>query len=403
MKRALIVLVSMLSACAPSRPATPGPITGTRVVGYLAGWGVQTKGTRIADLPGENLTHINYAFALISDDGRMVPRDPCIDVGDCAGDSSDRPVSSGGNFAQLRALKTRHPHLKILVAVGGWTGSGKFSDIALTEESRRRFVSSGIETFMRRWPGLIDGFDIDWEYPTTGGLATNVRRPEDRRNFTLLLGELRQQLDAEGARDGKRYLLTAATAAGAWALRTMEVDSVTALLDWYNVMTYDYHSGSKTTHFNSPLHPAPNDATPALTIDSTVTIYQRAGIPPEKILVGIPFYGRGYSGVPAVDNGLFQPATGPAPQDWGASGIDYARLMARKPTEQGFVRHWSAEAQVPWLFNAETGVWIGYEDPQSVRAKAAFARSQKLGGVMIWELGGDDGSLLAAIRAGLRD
>ena len=77
-------------------------------------------------------------------------------------------------------------------------------------------------------------------------------------------------------------------------------------------------------------------------------------------------------------------------------------LMQRRPEENGFTRHWSAEAKVPWLFNPATGVWIGYDDPESVRAKAAFARDKALGGVMIWELGADDGSLLRAIHEGAR-
>src|SRR5687768_9622282 len=110
--------------------------TQPRIIGYLASWGVRSKGTRIAELPGAELTHIIYAFARITEDGRLALGDPCLDAGEC--DSTAAPnarPAEGGNMAALRQLKARHPHLKLLVAVGGWTGSGRFSDVALTAES----------------------------------------------------------------------------------------------------------------------------------------------------------------------------------------------------------------------------------------------------------------------------
>src|SRR5688500_5573970 len=157
----------LLPACgggsrAPTPP--PAPATAPRVIGYLAGWGVQTKGTRIADLPGAELTHIIYAFARIADDGRLTLSDACLDAGQC--DSATTPAThraGGGNFAELRRLKERHPQLKLLMAVGGWTGSGRFSDVALTAESRAAFAKSAVDLVIRRWPGLFDGIDIDWE------------------------------------------------------------------------------------------------------------------------------------------------------------------------------------------------------------------------------------------------
>ena len=386
----------------PATPAaSPSPLR-TRVIGYVAGWGVRSKGTRIAELPGEHLTHVIYAFAGIGADGRMIHLDTCADIGRCRADSTGAALAAGGNFAQLRELKRRHPHLKILVAVGGWTGSARFSDVALTDSTRQAFAASGIDIFIRRHAGLIDGIDVDWEFPVSGGLPTNTTRPDDRRNFTLLLRELRRQLDAEGARDGRTYLLTAATIAGASGLRNIEADSVARVLDWLNVMTYDYHSGSKVAHFNAPLHSSPGDPTPYYNVDSTVAIYRRAGVPAEKIVVGIPFYGRGYAGVPAASDGLFQPATGAAPQEWGGPGIDWRLLRQRRPEENGFKRFWSDSARVPWLHNPSTGIWISYDDPASVRAKVDFARAKGLAGVMIWELGGDDGTLLRAIGEAAR-
>jgi GH18 family chitinase len=398
---ARVVLSVPVIACTTARsPAPHSPVASperAKVVAYLASWGVRSKGTRIAELPGDRLTHVIYAFASVRPDGTMALEDPCLDAGQCGASS---PPALGGNFEQLRVLKDRHPHLKVLVAVGGWTRSANFSDAALTTDSRRRFAESGITSFIRRWPGLFDGFDIDWEYPVFGGARENVNRPEDRENFTLLLAELRRQLDAEGARDGRQYLLTAATAAGPRLIRSLELDRIASILDWINVMTYDYHSGSAIAHFNAPLRPATNDPTPFYNVDSTVAIYRRGGVPPEKIVLGVPFYGRAYGGVRGSNGGLFQPAT-PPPREW-ASGLDYRQLASRNLTSQGFTRYWHPDAGVPWLHNDSLGVFITYDDAESIALKADYVRKHGLGGVMIWEIGGDDGTLLRVIHDRLR-
>jgi chitinase len=402
-----IILVAALAALLPacgggSRATTtpqPASASAPRVIGYLAGWGVRTKGTRIADLPGAELTHIIYAFARIADDGRLTLSDPCLDIGDC--DSTATPArqpADGGNFAELRRLKTRFPHLKLLMAVGGWSGSGKFSDVALTADSRATFTRSAVDLVIRRWPGLFDGIDIDWEYPVRGGLATNVTRPEDRVNFTLLLQALRSELDRQGARDGRQYLLTIATIAGPAVFAQMELENVTAIVDWINVMTYDYHAGSRIAHFNAPLYTATGDPTPGFTIDSTVHRYLGGGVPPAKLVVGVPFYGRAYGGVGSTNDGLFQPAPGPIPEEW-RTGTDYRALVRRKPDANGFTRVLHPEARVPFLYNAATGVWITYDDTASIAEKAAYVRARGLGGVMAWELGGDDaGTLVRTIH-----
>jgi len=176
-----------------------------RVVGYLASWGVRSKGTSIAQLPAKHLTHIFYAFGLIGRDGSVVLGDQCIDVGAC-GKSAALPAVAGGNFGELRRLKARYPHLRLAISIGGWGGSAGFSDAALNDASRRKFAGSAIDLFIRRWPGLFDGVDIDWEFPVEGGLKGNVERPEDKQNFTLLLAELRRGRlwSAAGRRRGRR-------------------------------------------------------------------------------------------------------------------------------------------------------------------------------------------------------
>ena len=352
-----------------------------RVVGYLASWGVGIKGTVIADLPAKDLTHIFYAFARIDSGGRVALGDPRIDV---------------GNFDELRLLKQRNPHLKLVISIGGWTGSGRFSDAALTDASRRLFTQSAIDVFIRQRPGLFDGIDIDWEFPVAGGMEGNVERPVDKENFTLLLAELRRQLDAQGAADHKHYVLAIAASARLQEIANVEIARIVPLLDFINVMTYDYHSGSPNTNFNAPLFAAKGDPSPLLNVDVTMRAFLDAGVPADKLLVGIPFYGRGYGGVPSVNGGLFQPASS-KPSGWSGGDGDWKVLARTRLENPNYVRHWESAARVPWLYDSTSGTWVTYDDPQSVREKAQYVRERKLGGVVIWELGGDDGSLISAI------
>jgi chitinase len=397
LNRLFFVLLASCVTCTSGRPVST-PAAGAqqmRVVGYLASWGVRSKGTRIAELPAKDLTHIFYAFGKIGDGGRVTLGDPCADIGEC---QSGAAANAGGNFAELQKLKQRNPHLKLVVSIGGWTGSGKFSDAALTDESRRLFTESTIDVFIRQRPGLFDGIDIDWEFPVEGGMKGNVERPADKENFTLLLAELRRQLDAQGAIDRRHYQLAIAASARLQEIANVEIARITPLLDFINVMTYDYHSGSSRTGFNSPLYAAKGDPTPSLNVDATMRAFLGAGVPAGKLLVGIPFYGRGYGGVPSVNDGLFQP-TNTRPPGWRDRDGDWSVLARTRLKDPRYVRHWESASRVPWLYDATSGTWVSYDDPQSVGEKVRYVRERRLGGVVIWELGGDDGSLMRAISA----
>jgi chitinase len=144
------------------------------------------------------------------------------------------------------------------------------------------------------------------------------------------------------------------------------------------------------------LYAAKEDPTPVFNIHSTIQRFLDAGVPAQKLHVGIPFYGRGYGGVASVNDGLFQAATG-RPADWRDRDGDWSVLSQTRLKDSSYVRHWHADARVPWLHNPTTGTWVSYDDPQSVGEKVRYARERGLGGVMIWELGGDDGSLMRAI------
>ena len=395
-----LIFLSLLTTGVAAAPQSVGGEDASvappmRVVGYLASWGVTSKGTSIAQLPAKHLTHIFYAFGLIGRDGSVVLGDQCIDVGAC-GKGTPLPAVAGGNFGELRRLKARYPHLRLAISIGGWGGSAGFSDAALNDASRRKFAGSAIDLFIRRWPGLFDGIDIDWEFPVEGGLKGNVERPEDKRNFTLLLAELRQGLDGQGARDKRHYELTIAASARPSELANVEVAKIVPLLDFINVMTYDYHTGFRYAHFNAPLYAVANDPTPDLTIDSTMKVFRSSGVSSQKLLIGIPFFARAFGGVANVNAGLLQPAPTP-PKDWHDSDGDWRRIAATRLHDPRYVRHWESKARVPWLYDATSKNWISYDDPESVRAKMDYVREHSFGGVVIWELLGDDGQLMRAI------
>lgn len=372
----------------------------TKVIGYLASWGIDDQGFKLADLNGDQLTHIVYAFGRVGSDGLAALADPCMDAGKCA---SGEPAIAGGNFAELRSLKKRYPHLKFLVGLGGWNGSAHFSDAAATPQARSRFAASAIDAFIQDFPGLFDGFDLDWEYPVEGGLAGNVVRPEDGANLTLLVEEFRRQLDALAGSRPERYLLTLAVSASPAKVATIDAKRLSEVADWIGVMTYDYHAGSDFAHFNAPLFDVTGDPTPELNVDASIGAYLAAGVPPQRLVLGIPFYARVYGNVAHDNDGLFRPADPAAPTGWPSNEPNYRSLIASHPLHHGFVRYWHPEAEVPWLYSRAANVWITYDDPDAVSRKTEYARSHKLGGVMAWEVTGDDGSLLAAIHRVLDD
>src|SRR5205814_963924 len=175
-------------------------------------------------------------------------------------------------------------------------------------------------------------------------------------------GELRRGLDAQGTRDNRHYELTIAASARPSEIANLQVDRIVPLLDFINVMTYDYHTGGKIAHFNAPLYAAPNDPTPDLTIDSTMHVFRNAGVASDKLLIGIPFFSRAYGGVANVNAGFLQPAPSP-PKNWRDSDGGWRQLAATTLRDPRYTRHWEPTARVPWLYDAANGNWISYDDP----------------------------------------
>jgi chitinase len=346
------------------------------IIGYVF---VQDRLLDPAEIAGDKLTHVNYAFADIRD-GKVV----------------EGFARDAENFKALGAVRAKHPHLRLLVSVGGWTWSGGFSDMAATAEGRRRFVQSAID-FVRRHD--LDGFDVDWEYPGLPG-AGNPHRPEDKENFTALMSELRSALDRDGSARGRKLLLTLAAGASPDFLAHTEMDKVAAVSDFVNLMTYDFRvagaEGLAGHHAN--LHPHPADPRQR-SADGAVREFLAAGVPAAKLVLGVPFYGRAWVVEGAGETFLYQPGKAPAER----LETKYAALAATLVDRNGFARGWDAAAQAPYLWNPGQRVFVSYEDPESLRLKARYIVDRGLAGAMFWEYGADpSGALLDTLHAGLR-
>ena len=363
-----LALFSSIPCLAQSRPTHPYVITAY----------VFARGAALA--PGQidpsKLTRINYAFSNI-EAGRMVPGSP----------------ADAQNFALLRSLRSTNPNLTILVSVGGWLWSTNFSDMALTRESRTIFEDSVMQ-FLTRFD--LDGLDIDWEYPGLPG-SGHPFRPEDKQNFTSLLRELRERFDAS-ARRGRRLYLTIAMGASDDVIANTEMQKVQRYVDTVNLMTYDYYEpGSESiTGNHSPLYADPADPKAASSAD-TVRAFQKAGVPAEKILLGVPFYGHEWGQVKDQNHGLFQVGKAVPGAYTPFSVIDTTMLAS------GFTRHWDDASKVPYLYNPQQQIFVSYEDPESLKLKCQYIRAQKLAGIMFWEYSGDsNGKLLQTINTELR-
>lgn len=384
-----------------------------RIVAYFIEWGIYGRNYQPADMDLSKITHINYAFANIGADLRIAMGDPYAAIDKSyPGDTWDQPYR--GCYNQINnVLRAEYPHIKTLISVGGWTWSGLFSDAALTSASRATFAESCVD-FIRDYN--FDGVDIDWEYPVCCGLGGNVYRPEDKANYTLLLQELRSQLDAAAAVDGRTYLLTIAAPAGYDKIENLEPAGIADACDWINVMTYDFHGAwdlSTTGHhsalYSNPDDPSDPDIAQNYNADAAIQNFLAAGVPADELVLGVPFYGRGWGGVGSTDNGLFQSATSVPPGTWddgtsGATGVnDFTEIQAFL-NSGAYTLHRDSASQVPWLYSPTQhgGHFISFDDAISMQAKTQYAMDQGLGGMMFWEVTGDrNETLLDVIVEGL--
>ncbi|MEH7307837.1 glycosyl hydrolase family 18 protein [Neobacillus drentensis] len=360
---------------------TPVP-TEYKTVGYFAGWATYSN-YQVSDIDASKLTHLNYAFANISAEGKIEVGDSWADIEQSfPGDTADQPYK--GNFYQLTKLKQQYPHLKTLISVGGWSWSDNFSDVALTDQSRTIFADSCLQFILKYG---FDGIDLDWEYPVAGGEAGNSKRPEDKQSFTLLVKKIRETLDTQSSKDGKTYLLTIAGGANKGYVANTELNLLQQYLDYIQLMTYDFHGSWDTlTGMNAPLYRDPESRFSEFSIQDAIQTYIDSGVPANKLVMGIPFYGRVYNQVTNTSNGLYQSFTG------GGSAVSYGQIEASYLNKNAFTRFWEPDSKVSWLFNGSQ--FISYDDTESIGYKTSLIKSMGLGGAMMWELSQDPNKVL---------
>ncbi len=434
-------------------------VGGSQRVAYYGNWDIYANGLFLRNLDRNgsisNLTTLVYSFENINPDTlkcfqvskEVDTSDGNPNGGDGGGDAwgdFQRPFTKDesvdgtadtadqqlrGNFNQVRELKAKYPHLKVVLSIGGWTFSKFFSDAAATPASRTAFVDSCIDMYIRGniptnvsndptsggagiAKGIFDGIDIDWEFPAGSdgvnhGHLGNHTSPNDASNYVSLLSNFRSQLDTQGAADGKHYLLTAAVQSDQGAATLSKASQIQSYLDWAGVMTYDMHGAwedNGPTDFQAPLYASLIDphATDHLSVDESITRWENAGLPASKLVMGVPFYWRGWSGVPNTNNGLYQTATGPshAYTPTNQPGVaNYKELL-----KDGMIKnvHTDSVTQAPWIYS--NGEFYTGDTPGTLAQKGAYIRNKNLLGAMIYSLEGDDasGTLIKSVTKGLQ-
>ncbi|MFF3755460.1 glycoside hydrolase family 18 protein [Streptomyces sp. NPDC002018] len=381
------------TAATPAGVSAAPTAAGDKVVGYFTNWGVYDRNYHVKNIETSGsagkLTHINYAFGNVTG-GKCVIGDAYADYEkaytadqsvDGVADTWDQPLR--GNFNQLRKLKALHPGLKVIWSFGGWSWSGGFTEAARNPAAFAQSCHDLVED--PRWADVFDGIDIDWEYPNSCGLTCDT---SGREAFGNLASALRTEF-------GTGALVTAAiTADGSDGGKIDAADYTGAAryLDWYNPMTYDFFgafAAQGPTAPHSPLTSYPGIPTEGFTSDAAISKLQGLGIPSEKLLLGIGFYGRGWTGVTQQEPG--GTATGAAPGTYEAGIEDYKVLKNSCPAN-------GTVAGTAYAFCGNQ--WWSYDTPATIAGKMAYKDQQSLGGTFFWELSGDtaDGELIKSIN-----
>ena len=306
MKRILILtcLLALMMPALAGQHKDDGPV----VAAYVTGW---NKDMPLPDC--SVLTHINYAFGNVNKtyDGVIIQRPE--------------------RLRELVELKKDHK-IYIVLSIGGWTAGG-FSEMASTDKRRKAFAR---------------GIDMDWEYPSSSE-AGITSSPADIDNFTLLMKELRKAL-------GKDYLLSCATIADA---RFVDFKAIEPYVDLVNIMMYDVG--------NPPYHHAAlyrSEMSGRVTAQEALQAHLDAGMPVNKLVLGVPFYGRSVKGF---------------------GDASYGALVKRTDV----TRMWDDVAKVPYLMKDGQFVCT-YEDAESLAWKCKFIKETGMRGAMYWEYRCDD-------------
>ncbi|MGW1799695.1 glycosyl hydrolase family 18 protein [Streptomyces sp. NPDC001984] len=376
---------------------TPPPTGGSKVkLGYFTEWGIYGRNYNVKNLvtsgSAAKITHINYAFGNVTN-GQCAIGDSYADYDKAftadqsvsgVADTWDQPLR--GNFNQLRELKAKYPNIKVLWSFGGWTWSGGFAQAAANPAAFAQSCYNLVED--PRWADVFDGIDIDWEYPNACGLSCDSSGAAAYKNL----------MQALRAKFGTGNLVTAATTADGTSggkIDAADYAGAAQYVDWYNVMTYDFFGAFDAdgpTAPHSPLTTYSGIPTPGFTTADAIAKYKAKGVPANKLLIGIGFYGRGWTGVTQDAPG--GTATGPAAGTYEQGIEDYKVLKTSCP----------ATGTIAGTAYAHCGTnWWSYDTPSTINSKMAWAKTQGLGGAFFWEFSGDtsNGELVSAINTGL--
>ena len=430
------------------------PAHGKKVVGYYAQWSIYARDFNVPKIDGSKITHLNYSFYGTTYD----PAHPentklkCLDTyADFehmeGGIPWDAPVK--GNFYDLMKLKQKYPHLKILISVGGWTKGQDLSPIAASPVARAA-LAADMANFIVTYP-FIDGFDIDWEYPLSGGtdgteivngapVPPQKYSPDDNKNLVLLLKAMRQAMPNKlvtiAAGNNVRNVSKQYLGPNNRAQYGMTED-ISTYCDYITYFGYDFGGNwYDKTCYNAPLYASGNTNDPLYgaaqseSLDELTNQYLNViGFPANKLIMGLPFYGKKFDHV--ANNGTNPNLPGlfvSAPRDivggctnpqnpigtWDGAGacersgsIEICDLVGNPVTNShayldpntmlvtpaaasaGWVRYFDNTTKVPYLYNATLKQFISYEDKQSMDLKVQYIKSRNLAGGMIWELSQD--------------
>ncbi|KAI5865999.1 glycoside hydrolase family 18 protein [Durotheca rogersii] len=350
---------------------------------YFTNWGIYGRNYHAAQLPVSQINQVLYSFANLRADGTVYASDTWSDIDKhYDGDSwNDVGVNAYGSVKQLYKLKKENRHLKVLLSIGGWTYSTNFAGAASTEATRANFASTAV-TLIKDWG--FDGIDVDWEYPADETQANN---------FIALLRAIRNELDSYSQQyaNGYHFLLTAAVPAGPDNYNKLKLSEMAPLLDYFNLMGYDYAgSWDSTSGHQANLYPNPNNPTSTpFSTEAAVNAYINGGVPASKIVLGMPLYGRSFQ----ATDGIGKSYSGIGQGSWEQGVWDYKVLPRAGATEQ-----YDSVAGATYSYDASSRELISYDNVDMIGRKVSYLQNKGLGGSMFWEASSDrtdSGSLIA--------
>lgn len=407
--------------------AYPNGYYNRKVVGYFPNYAIDSEAHKkfdITQLQWDKLTHVQYAFASVDTNTyELVPSDPVNDVENKFEDREfyhkgkkvemDKTLGYYGQFNLMNTMKKMYPDVTVLISAGGWAGSKGLWLATDNETNMNKFADSAVE-FIRKYG--FDGIDIDFEYPSETSQSGNPddfsvsesRRKGIGERYTKFIQILSEKLAKASKEDGTYYWLTSAVTASSWVLGGQKTSEFLDYLDFVSVMSYDYHGGwNKYVENQANIYADPSDtetismAQPTLGFDWSKNYY-RGAVQSEKILMGVPYYTRGWTNVQGGENGLHgtsgTPATGEENLwcDLDANGNEVPaganplwhvlNLMKKDPN---YKKYWDPVGCVPHIWNAEKKTFLTFEDEQSIQERINFVDKNNLGGVLIWVMHGD--------------